>query len=53
MEIIRLVMAGNKNKDIAHEMNVAEITIKKALSLIYKKLEVQNRTQLVAMFKEK
>lgn len=53
MEIIRLVMAGKKNKDIAHEMNVAEITIKKALSLIYKKLEVQNRAQLVAMFKEK
>lgn len=53
MEIIRLVMAGKKNKDIAGEMNVAEITIKKALSLIYKKLEVQNRAQLVAMFKEK
>lgn len=53
MEIIRLVMAGKKNKDIAGEMNVVEITIKKALSLIYKKLEVQNRAQLAAMFKEK
>lgn len=53
MAMIRLVMAGNKNKEIAAEMKVAEITVKKALSLIYKKLDVQNRAQLVAMFKEK
>lgn len=36
MAMIRLVMAGNKNKEIAAEMKVAEITVKKALSLIYK-----------------
>ena len=53
MGIIRLVMKGRTNKEIAAEMNVAEITIKKALSLIYKKLDIKNRAQLVGMFKEK
>lgn len=53
MGIIRLVMKGRTNKEIAAEMNVAEITIKKALSLIYKKLDIKNRAQLVGMFKKK
>lgn len=53
MGIIRLVLKGRTNKEIAAEMNVAEITIKKALSLIYKKLDIKNRAQLVGMFKEK
>ena len=53
MGIIRLVMKGRTNKEIAAEMNVAEITTKKALSLIYKKLDIKNRAQLVGTFKEK
>lgn len=46
-EIVRLVAEGKKNLEIARELNVAEITVKKSLSNIYARFGVPNRTSLL------
>jgi len=46
-EITHLVTEGMTNMEIARELNVAEITVKKSLSNIYSKLGVSNRTSLI------
>lgn len=45
--VIQRVKEGRSNKEIAQEVNVAEITIKKQLSLLYHRFQVKNRTQLL------
>lgn len=45
-EITALVAQGLTNKDIAQRLNVAEVTVKKALTHIYKKLDIPNRAAL-------
>lgn len=45
--VIQRVKEGRTNKEIAQELNVAEITIKKQLSLLYHRFQVKNRTQLL------
>lgn len=45
--VIRRVKEGRTNKEIAQELNVAEITVKKQLSLLYQRFQVKNRTQLL------
>ena len=47
--IIRRVLQGKQNKEIAAELNLAEITIKKQLSEIYRKLHVRNRMELIKL----
>ncbi|MFP4563291.1 MAG: MEDS domain-containing protein [Spirochaetia bacterium] len=47
--IIRRVLQEKRNKEIAAELNLAEITIKKQLSEIYRKLQVRNRTELIKL----
>lgn len=51
--IATLVTAGITNKDIARDLNVAEVTIKKTLSRIYTKLGIPNRTALTSYMKNK
>ena len=46
-EISLLVAEGMTNMEIARELSVAEITVKKSLSNIYSKLGVSNRTSLI------
>lgn len=46
-EIMRLILEGKSNREIATELFVAEITIKKHVSAIYKKLDVKGRTMAV------
>ncbi|MDA7816609.1 response regulator transcription factor [Sulfurimonas sp.] len=41
-----LVSEGNSNKEIASLLNLQEITIKKHLSSVYKKLSIKNRIEL-------
>ncbi|WP_418837761.1 LuxR C-terminal-related transcriptional regulator [Phascolarctobacterium faecium] len=41
------VMQGRTNAEIAAEMFIAEITVKKALQGIYRKLGVDTRLELV------
>ncbi|MCI8285017.1 MAG: hypothetical protein HFE90_07130 [Firmicutes bacterium] len=45
-EIALLVSDGNTNMQIAKELNIAEITVKKSLSNIYARLGITNRASL-------
>ncbi len=44
-EVLTLVIDGLSNKEIARELNIQEITVKKRLSSIFRKIDVSNRTQ--------
>jgi DNA-binding NarL/FixJ family response regulator len=46
-EIVRLVIAGCRNKEIARRLRIGEQSVKNALSTIYAKCHVSNRVQLV------
>lgn len=45
-EVVDLVVAGHRNKEIAHRLGVTEGTVKTHLHNIYAKLGVTSRTQL-------
>lgn len=45
-EIALLVSHGKTNVEIARELNIAEITVKKSLSNIYSRLGITNRAAL-------
>lgn len=45
-EVLRLIMQNKKRKDIADELCVTESTIKKHTSSIFKKLNINNRSEL-------
>lgn len=47
-EIIALVSRGYKNKEIANSLFISESTVKSHIYNIFRKLEIQNRPQLVA-----
>lgn len=46
-EIVHLVFEGLSNIEISGKLFISEITVKKHLSTIYKKLEVKNPNQLI------
>ena len=46
-EILRLVVAGNTNLQIAKDLYIAEVTVKKTVSAIYRKLHVSGRAAAV------
>jgi LuxR family maltose regulon positive regulatory protein len=48
MEVLRLAAAGKSNQEIAEELVVAPSTIKTHINNIYRKLEVNKRTQAAA-----
>ncbi len=45
-EVLKLIMQNKKRKDIADELFVTESTIKKHTSSIFKKLDINNRSEL-------
>ncbi len=45
--VLSLVEKGQLNKQIAHEMGIAESTVKAHVSAIFRKLNVQNRVQAI------
>ena len=49
LKILSLVAQGFSNPDIARNLGLSEITIKKHLSAIYRKLGVANRAEAVAL----
>lgn len=51
-EIIRLLLSGMRNREIAELLNVAEITVKKHLGSIYRKLHVRNRVELIRLWEQ-
>ncbi|AJY74840.1 helix-turn-helix domain-containing protein [Paenibacillus beijingensis] len=46
-EVVKLVIEGLSNADIAKTLYVAEITVKKHLRSVYQKLQVRNRADLL------
>lgn len=46
-KILSLISEGKLNKQIAHELDIAESTVKAHVTVIMRKLGVQNRTQAV------
>lgn len=45
LDILRLIMHGKSNKQIARELSVAESTVKVHVSAVFRLLKVSNRTQ--------
>ena len=45
VDILRLIVQGKKNKDIALELGIAEQTVKNHITKIFLKLGVKNRTE--------
>jgi DNA-binding NarL/FixJ family response regulator len=45
-EILRLVIAGYRNRDIAHQLSISESTVKNHLSNIFDKLGIYSRRDL-------
>jgi LuxR family maltose regulon positive regulatory protein len=52
LEVLRLIAAGKRNKEIAAALTVSLNTVKKHTSHIYEKLGVDGRTQAVARARE-
>ncbi|MFH1452803.1 MAG: response regulator transcription factor [Armatimonadota bacterium] len=49
IQLIQLLSEGNTNKDIGDQLFISEKTVKSHLRSIFRKLEVSDRTQAVAM----
>lgn len=49
VEVLRLVMAGNRNRDIANQLFISEETVKAHLKHIMEKLGASDRTQAIAI----
>ena len=45
IEILRLLSQGASNQDIAEQLHIAEKTVRNRLTLIYRNLDLKNRTQ--------
>jgi len=49
IEVLRLVAAGNRNKDVAARLSISEDTVKVHVRHIMEKLDATDRTQAVAI----
>ncbi len=47
LEILRLLAEGLKNQDIANRLSLSEKTVRNRLSLVFRQLHLENRTQAV------
>ena len=47
-----MIVAGKKRKDIANELNYSENTIKKDLTIIYSKLHVKDKVELIMKYQD-
>jgi len=52
-DVIRLLMLGHTNKEIARDLQIEEVTVALHLRSIYRKLAVRNRTQAVRVLLER
>ncbi|SFS66716.1 helix-turn-helix transcriptional regulator [Paenibacillus sp. BC26] len=50
-EVVQEVVKGGSNKEIARDLYLSEVTIKKHLSNIFEKLGIKNRVQLINLYK--
>ncbi len=51
-ELMEYVKAGHRNAQIAEEMHIAQVTVEKNLTSIYRKLQVKNRTAAIKKLDE-
>ena len=51
-ELMEYVKAGYRNAQIAEEMHIAQVTVEKNLTSIYRKLQVKNRTAAIKKMDE-
>jgi len=51
-EIIRLIAAGLKNKEVASRLRISDITVRHHLTSIFSKLDVSNRQKLLILAHE-
>ena len=51
-QLIKALITGSSNKEIAEELFLSEGTVRVYLSKVYKKLNVKSRTQAILQFKE-
>jgi DNA-binding NarL/FixJ family response regulator len=49
VEILRLIAAGNANKNIADQLNIGEATVKSHVTSILSKLSANDRTHAVTI----
>ncbi|MCB5204353.1 response regulator transcription factor [Neorhizobium sp. T786] len=47
LQIVRLLMRGSRNREIATSLNISEKTVKHYMSLLMQKLAVRNRVEVV------
>jgi two-component system, NarL family, nitrate/nitrite response regulator NarL len=52
-DVIKLLLLGHTNKEIARDLQVEEVTVALHLRSIYRKLAVRNRTQAVRLLLER
>ncbi|WP_304616290.1 response regulator transcription factor [Paracoccus sp. (in: a-proteobacteria)] len=52
MEVLNFLAEGKPNKEIAKELQLAEPTVKMHVTSIYRKFDVQNRTQAVVVARD-
>jgi DNA-binding NarL/FixJ family response regulator len=51
-EIVRAVLEGASNKEVAVRLNISEQTVKNQLTTVYEKLGIGSRVQLAVMVRE-
>jgi DNA-binding NarL/FixJ family response regulator len=51
-QVLKLVQKGLLNKQIAHKLNVTEATVKAHISAVFRKLDVNTRTQAVLILNQ-
>jgi DNA-binding CsgD family transcriptional regulator len=49
IELLKLLIAGQSNKELAKSMNVSSATVKQYLRMLFLKFSVSNRTQLAVL----
>jgi len=52
-QVIRLIAAGLRNKEVADKLNISTVTVKSHLTHIYRKLEVPNRTSMLRLARDR
>lgn len=52
-DVVKLLMRGHTNKEIARDLQIEEVTVALHLRSIYRKLAVRNRTQAVRVLLER
>ncbi len=52
LDVAKKISSGESNKQIAHELNISERTVKAHLTSIFKKLNVSDRLHLAILMKE-